>query len=112
MTFPVFRPLIISATFVLCSAFAGNCRAEADLPCTEMIKQNKVIILDGATCFSKALLPACPVLCRPSVAEERNIPFSCFRPGELSPFDRLVTTTIPQACEIILPVNISPDTTP
>ncbi len=112
MTFPVFRPLIISATFVLCSAFAGNCRAEADLLCTEMIKRNKVIIPDGATCFSKKPLPACPALCRPSAVEKRDVLFSCFRPGELSPFDRIVTVTIPQACEIILPVNISPDTTP
>lgn len=111
MTFPVFRPLIISATFVLCSAFAGNCRAEADLSCIISL-QTRVIMQDDATCFSKKLLPACPVLCQPSVAEERNVLFSCFRPGELSPFDRIVTVTIPQACEIILPVNISPDTTP
>lgn len=111
MTFPVFRPLIISATFVLCSAFAGNCRAEADLPCRISL-QTRVIMLDDATCFSKKQLPACPVLCQPSMVEERNVPFSCFRPGELSPFDMSAIVTIPQTCEIILPVNISPDTTP
>ena len=111
MTFPVFRPLIISATFVLCSAFAGNCRAEADLLCTEMIKRNKVIIPDGVTCFSKEPLPACPALCRPSAVEKRDVPFSCFRPGEFSPFDMFEVITVPKTCEIILPVNISPDTT-
>lgn len=86
MTLPVFRPLMISATFVLCSTFAGNCRAETDLPC--------------------------PALCQPSEVLEKNVQFSCFRPGEPLPFNQLVNITVPVACEIILPVNISPDTTP
>lgn len=111
MTLPVFRPLIISATFVLCSTFAGNCRAEADLPC-QMTQQYRTIMLNGATCISKKWLPVCPVLCQPSEVQEKNAQVTCFHPGELSPFDTSATVTIPQACEIILPVNVSPDTTP
>ncbi|CAM8483086.1 TPA: hypothetical protein OUB92_003301 [Morganella morganii] len=111
MTLPVFRPLIISATFVLCSAFAGNCRAETDLPCT-MTLQHRAIMLDGATCISKKRLPGCPVLCQPSEVQEKNVQVTCFRPGEPLPFDRTADVIVPVVCEIILPVDISPDTTP
>ena len=71
MTLPVFRPLIISATFVLCSAFAGNCRAETDLPCPVSL-QHRSIIQDGVTCISKTRLPACPALCQPSEVLEKT----------------------------------------
>ena len=74
MTLPVFRPLMISATFVLCSAFAGNCRAEADLPCAVTL-QNRAIMLDGETCISKKRLPGCPVLCQPSEVLEKKLSF-------------------------------------
>lgn len=111
MTLPVFRPLIISATFVLCSAFAGNCRAEADLPCAVTL-QNRAIMLDGETCISKKRLPGCPVLCQPSKVLEKKVELACFRPGEPLPFSRTADVTVPVACEIILPVDVSPDTTP
>lgn len=82
MTLPVFRPLIISATFVLCSAFAGNCRAETDLPCT-MTLQHRAIMLDGATCISKKRLPGCPVLCQPSEVQEKTFRLPVFVPESL-----------------------------
>ena len=81
MTLPVFRPLIISATFVLCSAFAGNCRAETDLPCT-MTLQHRAIMLDGATCISKSGygLPCAMPAVR---GAGKNVQVTCFRPESL-----------------------------
>ena len=110
MTLPVFRPLIISATFVLCSAFAGNCRAETDLPCT-MTLQHRAIMLDGATCISKSGYRA--ALCYASRQRCRKKRSGyLFSSREPLPFDRTADVTVPVVCEIILPVDISPDTTP
>lgn len=64
MTLPVFRPLMISATFVLCSVFTGNCRAETDLPCAMIYKvkaegggRSYVFQLAAVTCLPCIVSP-------------------------------------------------------
>lgn len=114
MTLPVFRPLMISATFVLCSVFAGNCRAEIDLPCP-MFYKNKVEEIGGRVCFSRRPLPDCPALCHPSESVEKKTEFRCFRPDNpLSDTgaDIILKVTVPVSCETTLPVFAVPDTTP
>ena len=114
MTLPVFRPLMISATFVLCSVFAGNCRAETDLPCL-MSYKTRVIMQDDATCFSKRPLPACPALCHPSKSVKKTEKFNCIGSDKPLPDDETSTflaVTVPVSCEATLPVFAVPDTTP
>ncbi len=114
MTLPVFRPLMISATFVLCSVFAGNCRAETDLPCAILYKI-KVEEIDDRICFSRRSLPDCPALCHPSKSVEKKIGFHCVRsdnPLSDTGADIILNVTVPVSCEATLPVFAVPDTTP
>ena len=114
MTLPVFRPLMISATFVLCSVFAGNCRAEIDLPCA-MSHKIKVEEWEDRICFSRRPLPDCPALCHPSKSVEKKIEFHCVRsdnPLSDTGADIILNTTVPVSCEATLPVFAVPDATP
>lgn len=115
MTLPVFRPLMISATFVLCSVFAGNCRAETDLPCFIMDHKIRVIMQDDEICFSKRPLPACPALCHPSKSEKKKEKFYCIGSDKPLPDKEpsmFLDVTVPVSCEATLPVFAVPDTTP
>ncbi|HHZ8506045.1 hypothetical protein [Morganella morganii] len=114
MTLPVFRPLMISATFVLCSVFAGNCRAEIDLPCA-MIYKVKAEGGEDRMCFSWRPLPACPALCHPSKSVKKSEKFYCISSDKPLPDDETSTflaVTVPVSCEATLPVFAVPDTTP
>ncbi|SHN01625.1 hypothetical protein [Morganella morganii] len=114
MTLPVFRPLMISATFVLCSVFAGNCRAEIDLPCL-MSHKLKVEKQEDHVCVSKQPLPACPALCHPSKSVKKTEAFYCIDSDKLLPDKKanaVLDVTVPVSCEATLPVFAVPDTTP
>ncbi len=114
MTLPVFRPLMISATFVLCSVFAGNCRAETDLPCA-MIYKIKAEEREDRMCFSWRPLPDCPALCHPSKSVKKSERFRCVRSDNPLPDNEISTfwdVTVPVSCEATLPVFAVPDTTP
>lgn len=114
MTLPVFRPLIISATFVLCSVFAGNCRAETDLPCP-MIYKIKAEERGDRVCFSSRRLPDCPALCHPSESVKKMEKFYCIGSDKPLPDNEpnaVLDVTVPVSCEATLPVFAVPDTTP
>lgn len=114
MTLPVFRLLMISATFVLCSVFAGNCRAETDLPCV-MINKTKVVEKEGHICFSIKPLPACSESCLSSESVVKHVKFHCTRADKPLSDKRAnmeLDILIPVRCEAAFPAVAPPGTTP
>lgn len=95
MTLPVFRPLIISATFVICSTFAGSSFATEPVICPQSAQRIVNYVGHLSVCSSRELLPSCPDECRATKFITKTLLFDCTwirtKPGkEEQPGDKYI----------------------
>ncbi len=103
--------LVIFAALITCGVFTGSCRAETDILCP-MVLRHLTYNFEDNICFSQVSVPACTEICHPVRSRDRSIRFSCIKEGDPSGRKTVINkvVSIPERCELTLPVAVKPDT--